>query len=89
MEGQQQTYWCTSIALTYPKGNFGDRNDLLAWHGGVSDWLYRGTPSLTLRKLSQDVLVQTVASVNPNTIVAVNSVGPIIMENWIDNENGT
>ncbi|KAK0456280.1 glycoside hydrolase family 3 protein [Armillaria borealis] len=52
------------------EGNFGDRNDLLAWHGG-------------------DALVQTVASVNPNTIVAVNSVGPIIMENWIDNENVT
>ncbi|KAK0233415.1 glycoside hydrolase family 3 protein [Armillaria fumosa] len=51
------------------EGNFGDRNDLLAWHGG-------------------DALVQTVASVNPNTIVAVNSVGPITMENWIDNENG-
>ncbi|PBL00816.1 beta-glucosidase [Armillaria gallica] len=52
------------------EGNFGDRNDLLAWHGG-------------------DALVQKVASVNPNTIVAVNSVGPIIMENWIDNENVT
>ncbi|KAK0208537.1 glycoside hydrolase family 3 protein [Desarmillaria ectypa] len=52
------------------EGNFGDRNDLLAWHGG-------------------DALVQKVASVNPNTIVAVNSVGPITMENWIDNENVT
>ncbi|SJL05953.1 related to Probable beta-glucosidase L [Armillaria ostoyae] len=52
------------------EGNFGDRNDLLAWHGG-------------------DALVEQVASVNPNTIVAVNSVGPIIMENWIDNENVT
>ncbi|KAK0246024.1 beta-glucosidase [Armillaria nabsnona] len=52
------------------EGNFGDRNDLLAWHGG-------------------DALVQKVASVNPNTIVAVNSVGPIIMENWIDNTNVT
>ncbi|KAK0465356.1 glycoside hydrolase family 3 protein [Desarmillaria tabescens] len=52
------------------EGNFGDRNDLLAWHGG-------------------DALVQSVASVNPNTIVAVNSVGPITMENWIENENVT
>ncbi|KAK0473186.1 beta-glucosidase [Armillaria novae-zelandiae] len=52
------------------EGNFGDRNDLLAWHGG-------------------DALVEKVASVNPNTIVAVNSVGPIIVENWIDNENVT
>ncbi|KAK0199392.1 glycoside hydrolase family 3 protein [Desarmillaria ectypa] len=68
VEGQQQTYWCVSSALTYPKGHFGDRNDLLAWHGG-------------------DALVQKIVSVNPNTIVAVNSVGPMTMEDWIDNEN--
>ena len=29
-----------------------------------------------------------VASVNSNTIVVVNSVGPIIMEPWINNVNG-
>lgn len=52
------------------EGNFGDRNDLLAWHSG-------------------DALVQKVASINPNTMVAVNSVGPITMENWIENENVT
>ncbi|KAK0465357.1 glycoside hydrolase family 3 protein [Desarmillaria tabescens] len=70
VEGQQRTYWCISTGSTLisPEGNFGDRNDLLAWHGG-------------------DALVQSVASVNPNTIVAVNSVGPITMENWIENEN--
>ncbi|KAB5591869.1 hypothetical protein CTheo_4698 [Ceratobasidium theobromae] len=36
-----------------------------------------------------DNLVQQVASVNPNTIVVVHSVGPIIMESWIDNPNVT
>ncbi|KAL0575133.1 hypothetical protein V5O48_006837 [Marasmius crinis-equi] len=35
-----------------------------------------------------DALVQAVASVNPNTVVAVNSVGPIVMEAWINNPNG-
>jgi hypothetical protein len=33
--------------------------------------------------------VQTVASVNNNTIVVVNTVGPIIVEAWIDHPNGT
>ncbi|KAG7099439.1 hypothetical protein E1B28_001290 [Marasmius oreades] len=36
-----------------------------------------------------DALVQAVASVNPNTIVAINSVGPIVMEAWVNNPNGT
>ncbi|KAI9057104.1 glycoside hydrolase family 3 protein [Trametes sanguinea] len=35
-----------------------------------------------------DALVEKVASVNNNTIVVVNSVGPILMESWIDNPNG-
>ncbi|CDO72401.1 Glycoside Hydrolase Family 3 protein [Trametes cinnabarina] len=38
---------------------------------------------------SGDVLVQQVASVNKNTIVVVNSVGPIIVEKWIDHPNVT
>ncbi|KAJ4494293.1 glycoside hydrolase family 3 protein [Lentinula lateritia] len=38
---------------------------------------------------SGDALVSQVASVNSNTVVVVNSVGPIIMESWIDNANVT
>ncbi|KAH9016754.1 beta-glucosidase, partial [Lactarius hengduanensis] len=34
-----------------------------------------------------DALVQAVAANNSNTIVVVNSVGPIILEPWIDNPN--
>lgn len=37
---------------------------------------------------SQDALVQQVANLNPNTIVVVNSVGPIVVEAWIDHPNG-
>ncbi|KDN36528.1 hypothetical protein RSAG8_10775, partial [Rhizoctonia solani AG-8 WAC10335] len=36
-----------------------------------------------------DNLVQEVASVNSNTVVVVHSVGPIIMEPWIDHPNVT
>lgn len=37
---------------------------------------------------SGDALVTQVASVNSKTIVVVNSVGPIVMEAWINNPNG-
>ena len=37
----------------------------------------------------QDALVQAVAAVNNNTIVVVNTVGPIIVEAWIDHPNVT
>ena len=37
---------------------------------------------------TKDALVQAVAAANKNTVVVVNSVGPIIMESWIDNANG-
>ncbi|KAH9936901.1 beta-glucosidase [Amylocystis lapponica] len=36
-----------------------------------------------------DELIQAVASVNPNTIVVAHSVGPSIVEPWIDNPNVT
>lgn len=50
-----------------------------------------GTHSLTedaQESVLQDALVEKVASVNNNTIVIVNSVGPIIMDAWIENPNG-
>jgi len=36
-----------------------------------------------------DALVLAVAEQNNNTIVVVNSVGPLIMEPWIDHPNVT
>ena len=36
-----------------------------------------------------DALVQAVAANNSNTIVVVNSVGPLILEPWIDHPNVT
>ena len=36
-----------------------------------------------------DALVQAVASQNNNTIVVINSVGPLILEPWIDHPNVT
>ena len=36
-----------------------------------------------------DALVNAVAAQNPNTIVVVHSVGPLILESWIEHENVT
>ncbi|KAK7462212.1 hypothetical protein VKT23_007817 [Stygiomarasmius scandens] len=36
-----------------------------------------------------DALVDAVASVNPNTIVVIHSVGPLILEDWIEHPNVT
>ncbi|KDQ52333.1 glycoside hydrolase family 3 protein [Jaapia argillacea MUCL 33604] len=51
-------------------GNYGDRNNLTAWHGG-------------------DQLILAVASANNNTIVVTHSVGPLIIEPWVDHPNVT
>ena len=39
--------------------------------------------------LNGDALVQAVASQNYNTIVVINSVGPLILEPWIEHPNVT
>src|SRR5260370_7881129 len=39
--------------------------------------------------LNGDLLVQAVVSQNNNTIVVVNSVGPLILEPWIEHPNVT
>jgi len=36
-----------------------------------------------------DALIQAVAATNKNTVVVVNSVGPLIIEPWIDHPNVT
>ncbi|KDQ52335.1 glycoside hydrolase family 3 protein [Jaapia argillacea MUCL 33604] len=51
-------------------GNYGDRNNLTAWHGG-------------------DQLILAVAAANNNTIVVTHSVGPLIIEPWVDHPNVT
>ncbi|THV03106.1 glycoside hydrolase [Dendrothele bispora CBS 962.96] len=36
-----------------------------------------------------DALIRAVASVNPNTVVVVHSVGPLILEDWVEHPNVT
>lgn len=57
---------------------------------GTTEFVYfiGGIRYLALTRY-QDALVEQVASVNNNTIVVVNTVGPILVEAWIDNPNGS
>lgn len=48
--------------------------------------LYRNNLTLWI---NADNLIATVANTNPNTIVVVHSVGPAIIESWIEHPNVT
>ena len=56
---------------------------------GMREYVLRANVSEFLLTPLQDALVQAVADANENTIVCVNTVGPIIVEKWIDHPNGT
>ena len=49
-------------------------------------WMYRNNLTAWL---NGDALVRAVASQNNNTIVVINSVGPLILESWIEHPNVT
>lgn len=57
-------------------GNQGDRNNISLWHNG---------DNLVIKndKNEIDLKISAVASANPNTIVVIHSVGPVLMP-WID-----
>lgn len=60
---------------------------------GITGCVFRllhlwGPPFTLTHAFFQDALVKQVASVNKNTIVVVNSVGPIVVEQWINHPNG-
>ena len=48
-----------------------------------------GADRTELRNTDQDTMITTVAANCNNTIVVVNTVGPQILEYWIENENVT
>lgn len=48
-----------------------------------------GADRTELRDAEQDTLVATVADNCNNTVVVLNTVGPYIMDNWIEHENVT
>ena len=54
--------------------------------GMCTRWMYRNNLTAWL---NGDALVRAVASQNNNTIVVINSVGPLLLESWIEHPNVT
>jgi len=71
----------TDVALVFIKADSGE--EYITVDGNAGD-----RKNLTAWS-NGDNLVRAVASVNRNTIVVINSVGPLIVEPWIDNPNVT
>jgi len=71
----------TDAALVFIKADYGE--EYITVDGNIGD-----RKNLTAWS-NGDNLVEAVARVNENTIVVVNSVGPLIMESWIENPNVT
>ncbi|KAI0034488.1 glycoside hydrolase superfamily [Vararia minispora EC-137] len=56
----------------------------------LQSWSREGADRPNITALhAGDALVQAVASTNPNTIVVVHSVGPLVVEPWIEHPNVT
>ncbi|KIK54819.1 glycoside hydrolase family 3 protein [Collybiopsis luxurians FD-317 M1] len=55
----------------------------------INAWSGEGADRSELRDTEQDELVTTIAASCNNTIVVVNTVGPRILDSWIENENIT
>lgn len=74
-------------------GNIGDRYAFFSsksLEGRIDLWCDFGINSKNLTAWAYgDDLVLAVAAQNNNTIVVVNSVGPLILEPWIDHPNVT
>lgn len=66
------------------EGNKGDRNHLRLWNDG--DGLVKKKKNRQATVFTNSIQIHAVAGANPNTIVVVHSVGPILMP-WVMNPN--
>lgn len=81
LDGAKNTALGTEAVLVFIKADSGE--EYITVDGNVGD-----RKNLTAWSNGDD-LVNAVASVHSNTIVVVNSVGPLILEPWIENPNVT
>nr|QDK64609.1 beta-glucosidase 7 [Ganoderma lucidum] len=73
----------------YPS-NAGDDGTLaMGWGSSTASFPYLITPLEAIQQRNVDALINAVAVVNNNTVVVVHSVGPAIVEPWIENPNVT
>ncbi|KZL86990.1 beta-glucosidase d [Colletotrichum incanum] len=99
-DGFMLRWWLNDTSETAFSGMTGSGTELTETTTGVardSDacivflnaWGGEGADRTELYNADQDNLVQTVAEVCNNTIVVINTVGPRLMDNWIEHENVT
>ncbi|KAF2642219.1 glycoside hydrolase family 3 protein [Massarina eburnea CBS 473.64] len=93
-------WWLNNTSVTTSSGMSGSATEIQETTTGIATnsdacvvyinaWAGEGGDRSELRNEEQDELVNTVASTCNNTIVVVNTVGPRLVDQWIENENVT
>ncbi|KAK6208423.1 ssDNA-binding protein, mitochondrial [Pestalotiopsis sp. IQ-011] len=99
-DGFMLRWWLTDESTNTSSGMSGSGTELTESTTGVADlsdaclvflnaWAGEGADRTELRNATQDTLVNTVADVCNNTIVVVNTIGPRLVDAWIEHENVT
>ncbi|GJD02371.1 betaglucosidase [Colletotrichum higginsianum] len=99
-DGFMLRWWLNDTVETTFSGMAGSGTELTESTTGVaadSDacvvflnaWGGEGADREELRNAEQDALVETVAGVCDNTVVVINTVGPRLLDAWIEHENVT
>ncbi|GKT50795.1 putative beta-glucosidase E [Colletotrichum spaethianum] len=99
-DGFMLRWWLNDTSETTSSGMVGSGTELTETTTGVAEnsdacvvflnaWGGEGADRSELYNADQDTLVQTVAGVCNNTIVVINTIGPRLVDNWIEHENVT
>ncbi|KAF7531021.1 hypothetical protein G7054_g9262 [Neopestalotiopsis clavispora] len=99
-DGFMLRWWLTDESTNSSSGMSGSGTELTESTTGVADlsdacvvflnaWAGEGADRSELRNATQDTLVTTVADVCNNTIVVINTIGPRLVDAWIEHENVT
>ncbi|KAF4915230.1 putative beta-glucosidase D [Colletotrichum viniferum] len=99
-DGFMLRWWLNDTSETSFSGMSGSGTELTESTTGVADlsdacvvflnaWGGEGADRTELTNADQDTLVTTVADVCNNTIVVINTVGPRLVDAWIEHENVT
>lgn len=100
LDGFMLRWWLNDTVSTTSSGMGGSGTELTETTVGVADdsdacvvflnaWGGEGADRTELTNADQDELVNTVAANCNNTIVVINTIGPRLVDAWVENENVT